>query len=81
MKHNSLAIQEEIKGLSENQVLRRLEDLKPELKKLDNAWMMVGSKMSVNRQNRYHLLCWEKRLLKEQLIRLRMNTSVSFERA
>ncbi len=81
MKHNSLAIQEEIKGLSENQVLRRLEDLKPELKKLDNAWMMVGSKMSVNRQNRYHWLCWEKRLLKEQLTRLRMNTSVSFERA
>lgn len=81
MKFDSLALQKEIKGLSENQVLRRLEDLKPELKKLDNAWMMIGWKMSVNRQNRYHWLRWEKKLLKEQLTRLRMNTSVSFERA
>ena len=72
MKFDSIALQEEIKGLSLKQAVIRLEETKPEFKKLDNAWRMDGGNMPQNRQNRYSVLRHERRLLMDQIYKLRM---------
>jgi len=72
MKFDSIALQEEIKGLSLKQAVLRLAETKPEFKKLDNAWRMVGGNMPQNRQDRYSVLMHERRLLIDQIYKLRM---------
>jgi len=71
MKFDSLALHEEIKGLNIKQAVLRLEETKPEFKKLDNAWRMVGGKMPQSRQDRYWVIMHERRLLMNQIEKLK----------
>lgn len=72
MKFDSIALQEEIKGLNIKQAVLRLKEIKPEFKRLDSSFRLVGWGMHPSRQERYQILRHEIRLLMDQIYKLRM---------
>ena len=74
MKFDSIALQEEIKGLNLKQAVLRLEETKPEFKKLDNSFRLVGWKMHPSRWERYAKINHERLLLMNQIEKLQETT-------
>ena len=72
MKFNSLALQEEIKGLNIKQAVIRLKETKLEFNNLNNAWRGNRDEMSQSHQDRYMVLRRERGLLVDQIYKLRM---------